>query len=824
MSALRVRTGEAGQVRHVEFVPGRAGEFADWPTWADEDIVAGLDRRGVGRPWRHQVSGAEAIKAGRVTALATGTGSGKSLAYWLPVLSTIRASKRDRSLNRISELGGASAIYLSPTKALAADQLTSLRELLRASEVDDVTADACDGDTPFEARDWIRAHSDIVLTNPDFLHFTLLSNHERWTRLLRSLRYVIVDEAHAYRGLFGAHLALVLRRLQRVAAHYAQPTDPPLTFVIASATSADPALTASALTGVVRDRIVVVDADSAPTGDRVFALWQPPIVVDPEAIAAGEALADSDADLDGDAPGGSLPQGGDNVRRSAIAEAGMLTGELVRLGARLLTFTRSRRGAETVAAVARDTAQLAGQSGRRISAYRGGYLPEERRALEAAISSGEIRALATTNALELGIDISGLDATIIAGWPGSRASIWQQAGRAGRAGRAGLVILVARQDPLDNYLLDRPESLFGEPVEASVLDPSNQYVLGPHLCAAASELPLTAEDLTRFGTSAQRVVDELTAGGFLRKRGSRWFWQPAEPATALTDLRGAGDGTVTIIEEDSGTVIGTIDAAGADSAVHAGAIYVHQGQTFQVLWYEPSDHVAAVRRAGVDYHTWARSVTRMEILQTTRTSASASGDLTWNLGDVLVTSQVIEFERKRNLDNIPLGRWPLELPERSLETAAVWWTMSATMIDSLGLARADIPGALHAAEHAAIGVLPLLATCDRTDIGGLSTAWHEQTDTATIFLHDGAAGGAGFAERAFHLARTWLEATAEVIERCTCKAGCPACVQSPKCGNGNSPLHKIGALKLLRAVCEALPASDAEASAGTATTSNGSEA
>lgn len=900
LAALVAGIGDNGRVRHVEVIPERPGTHADWPIWADDGVVGAYRRLDIELPWRHQVEGAEAIARGLTTALATSTGSGKSLSYWLPILSEVRRAKVALVPGRIGGDQRVGALYLSPTKALAADQASSLRQLLAAGGLRDVVADTCDGDTAREARDWIRAHSDIVLTNPDFLHFSLLANHQRWSRLLRSLRFVVIDEAHAYRGLFGAHLALVLRRLARLRAHYAAPGAPPLTFVVASATAADPAATASVLTGTPHDEVAVVSADSAPHGPRVFALWQPGQIVDSSQIADGRVLSVVGDLLDSeDAVVDALTDVGDAPRRSAISEAGLISGELVRLGARLLTFTRSRRGAETVATIANEyvvsregwervgagrsdgnartfghldaanTADAATATTANaadtvvaypIAAYRGGYLPEERRALESAIATGALRALATTNALELGIDISGLDAVVIAGWPGSRASIWQQAGRAGRAGRAGLVILVARQDPLDTYLLDNPESLFDAPVEMTVMDPSNRYVLAPHLCAAAAELPLTASELgasadtdadnsaspsktstaanTRnvdessddrgetistgqttsvdetidadrtsiFGPTAAAVADELAGAGFLKRRGDRWFWTRPEPATALTDLRGAGEGSVTIVEADSGRVIGTIDAAGADATVHDHAVYVHQGESFQVTAYDPAERIAAVRRASVDFHTWARSVTNMEIVETRLQHPGRVEGVVWSFGDVTVRSQVVEFERKRNTDNQSLGRFPLELPERAHETAAVWWTMSPAVLERSRLARGDIPGALHAAEHAAIGVLPLLATCDRSDIGGLSTAWHDQTGEATIFVHDGAPGGAGFSERAFHLAHPWLEATADVIERCRCAHGCPACVQSPKCGNGNNPLDKPGALRLLRAVLDSRPA------------------
>ncbi len=829
LTALLRTLGDWGQVRHIEHLPARTARTAPWPAWCDPGVVEAYQAAGIAELWQHQYDAAEAIHRGQTTAIATATGSGKSLGFWLPILSTIAAGKREaaRATGLITAGRPASALYLAPTKALAADQHLALRRLVAASPSLDTVIDTCDGDTPREARDWIRGHSDVVLTNPDFLHHALLPQHQRWTRFLRSLRYVVIDEGHAYRGLFGAHLALVLRRLMRIRAHYSDAPreardedEPALTFVIASATTADPTHLASLLTGTPGEEVAVIAQDSAPSGARTVVMWQPPPVVDSDADAAVEvdglsiddALTDGSDDLTGltGIPGqGSL----DEVRRSATVEAAHVTAALVENGARLLTFTRSRRGAETVASVASSILSTrGGVPADSVSAYRGGYLPEERRALESAMSSGQQRALATTNALELGIDISGLDAVAIAGWPGSRASVWQQAGRAGRAGATGLVLFISRQDPLDNYLLDHPESLFSQSVEATVLDPANRYVLAPHLCAAAAELPLTEADLALFDPSARALLDEITTAGLLRKRGSengpRWFWTRPEPASALADLRGAGTGTVTITEADSGQVIGTMSAEDADSALHTGAVYVHQGRSFHVVEYLPDELSAMVVARAVDFHTWARSTTEMRVVEQERAVTWQSGAVEWCYGSVEVTSQVVEFQRLRNSDRLVLGNFPLELPERVLSTSAVWWTMSAAVLERAGIDASTAPGALHAAEHAAIGVLPLLATCDRSDIGGLSTAWHDQTERATIFIHDGAPGGAGFSERAFQQADRWIEATVEVISQCSCRYGCPACVQSPKCGNGNHPLDKAAALRLLRVLLESHPGTD----------------
>jgi DEAD/DEAH box helicase domain-containing protein len=429
-----------------------------------------------------------------------------------------------------------------------------------------------------------------------------------------------------------------------------------------------------------------------------------------------------------------------------------------------------------------------------VAAYRGGYLPEERRALEQALRSGRLVGLSATNALELGIDISGLDAVLLAGFPGTRAALWQQIGRAGRGHGDALGVFVARDDPLDTYLVSHPDALLGAPVEASVFDPDNPYVLGPHLCAAAAESPLTPEGLSLFGAEAPAAVDALTAAGLLRKRPSGWFWTERRRASDLADIRSSGGRPVRLVEDVTGRVLGTVDASSAHGTAHTGAVYLHQGETWLVLELDLDEHVAVVVRADPDYSTSAREITDIEITREQR--HQTWGDARVSFGDVRVTHQVVSFLKRRLRSGEVIGEEPLDLPERTLDTRAVWWTIPA---DALGavLEVADLPGSAHAAEHASIGLLPLFATCDRWDIGGVSTALHADTGRLTVFVYDGHPGGAGFAERGFGTAADWLRATREAIATCRCDEGCPSCVQSPKCGNGNEPLDKPGAIRLL---------------------------
>ena len=760
LADLLVRGTDRGErLTHVEVIPAREGERVPWPEWAPAGLVDSWRSCGIDRPWAHQVLAAETAHEGRHVVLATGTASGKSLAFQLPALSAVLEGRRANGRR------GASVLYLSPTKALAQDQLHAISSL----EVPGLAACTHDGDSPREQRDWARDNAEYVLTNPDMLHHSLLPGHARWASFFSQLRYVVVDECHHYRGVFGAHVALVLRRLRRVCASYgASPT-----FVLASATVAEPEVSATRLTGLP---VEAVTRDTSAKGQVSLGLWEPPF-----ASYGGE--------------------NGAPVRRAATAEVADLLADLVSGGVRTLAFVRSRKGAETVALAAGrllDEVQP-GLSGT-VAAYRGGYLPEDRRALEADLRDGRIAGMAATNALELGIDIAGLDAVLLAGFPGTRAALWQQVGRAGRNGTDALAVLVARDDPLDTYLVTHPEALVGAPVEATVFDPGNPYVLGPHLCAAAAEIPLTEADLPMFGPTARDGVEALTAGGLLRRRHAGWFWTDRRRASDLADLRSTGGRPLDLVEAPTGRVVGTVDSASAHSTVHEGAVYLHQGESYLVRSLDLEDHVAVLERADPDYFTSAREITDISVLD--ETTAESWGDARLAFGSVRVTHQVVSFLRRRVPSGEVIGEEPLDLPERTLETRAVWWTLPQHVLDHAGVAARDLPGAAHAAEHASIGLLPLFATCDRWDIGGVSTALHPDTGQLTVFVYDGHPGGAGFAEHGYRLAAEWLSATRETIASCRCESGCPSCVQSPKCGNGNNPLDKAGAVLLLDALLD----------------------
>ncbi|TAM90446.1 MAG: DEAD/DEAH box helicase [Jatrophihabitans sp.] len=740
---------------HVRTLAARPARYAPWPGWVPAGVRAAVEGAGAARLWSHQAAAADLAHRGTSVILATGTASGKSLAYQLPASAALTTEDRARVL------------YLSPTKALAGDQLRALRQLA----VGGVRPATYDGDTPREERDWARAHANWLLSNPDMLHRSLLPAHDRWARFFRNLRYVVLDECHVYRGVFGAHVSGVIRRLRRVCAAYGSAP----VFVLASATVADPALLGERLTG---EPVTAVTADGSPRGETVFALWEPPLT-----SLRGEH----------DAP----------LRRTAGTEAARLLADLVVEDAQVLAFVRSRRGAEQTALAARRhlTEAGLGQLASRVASYRAGYLPEERRALEAELTSGRLRAVAATNALELGIDVTGLDAVVLAGFPGTLASLWQQAGRAGRGTAPALVVFVAGDDPLDSYLVHHPDAVFGRPVEASVFDPANPYVLAPQLCCAAAELPLRPADLDTFGPAAEPVLDHLVAAGMLRRRPAGWYWTATGRPDA--EIRGAGGRPVSVVDADSGSLIGTVDGSAAHGSVHDGAVYLHQGRAFVVDRLDLDAAVALVREQDPPWTTTARDVTDIAIVATQ--SESACGPLTVAFGTVEVTNQVTSYLRRRTGTGEILDETPLDLPPRQLRTKAVWYSIAQDALDEVGLQASAVPGAAHAAEHAAIGLLPLFATCDRWDIGGVSTALHADTGRPTVFVYDGHPGGAGFAERGHARLRAWLGATRETIASCECPAGCPSCVQSPKCGNGNEPLDKAGAITLLDLALRHLP-------------------
>ncbi|KUI36892.1 DEAD/DEAH box helicase [Mycobacterium sp. GA-2829] len=748
-------------LRHVADLPPRTGRPESWPEWAHPDVVQAFIDRGVRTPWSHQRAAADLAHAGRHVVISTGTASGKSLAYQLPILSAMASERRTR------------ALYLSPTKALGHDQLRTAQTLTDAvPALHDVAPSSYDGDSPADVRRFARERSRWIFSNPDMIHLSLLRNHARWAVFLRHLKYIVVDECHYYRGIFGSNVALVLRRLLRLCARYsAEPGGP--TVIFASATTASPAETAAELIG---QTVSEVTADGSPQGARTVALWEPALLTE------------------------LIGENGAPVRRSAGAEAARVMADLIAEGARTLTFVRSRRGAELTALGARARLEdVAPELVEQVASYRAGYLAEDRRELERALADGRLRGLATTNALELGVDIAGLDAVVLAGFPGTVTSFWQQAGRSGRRGQGALIVLVARDDPLDTYLVHHPHALLDRPIERVVIDPSNPYVLGPQLLCAATELPLTDAEVRMW--DAEAVADSLVDDGLLRRRPHGYFPVPGLDPHPAVDIRGSIGGQIAILEADTGRMLGNANAGQAASSVHPGAVYLHQGESYVVDSLSFEDGVAFVHAEDPGYTTFAREIT--DIAVTGRGERETFGPVTVGLVPVSVSNTVIGYLR-RQLTGEVIDFVELDMPTRTLDTMAAMCTITPEALLDNGIDPLRFPGALHAAEHAAIGLLPLVASCDRGDIGGVSTAVGPEDGLPTIFVYDGHPGGAGFADRGFRQLRTWWSATADAIEACECPSGCPSCVQSPKCGNGNDPLDKAGAVTVLRLVLRAL--------------------
>jgi DEAD/DEAH box helicase domain-containing protein len=741
-------------VRHVADLPPRPGRPQAWPRWADPDVVRAFVDHGIEAPWSHQLAAANLAHDGRHVVLSTGTASGKSLAYQLPILTALKGNPRARVL------------YLSPTKALGHDQLRAAVALTQAvPALGDVAPSSYDGDSPGEVRRFARERSRWIFSNPDMIHLSLLRNHARWAVFLRNLQFIVVDECHYYRGVFGSNVAMVLRRLLRLCTRYSSSP----TVIFASATTAAPAATASELIG---QSVAEVTEDGSPQGARTVALWEPALRED----VVGE--------------------NGAPVRRSAGAEAARVMADLIAEGARTLTFVRSRRGAELTALGARARLEdVAPDLAERVASYRAGYLAEDRRELERALAEGELRGLATTNALELGVDIAGLDAVVLAGFPGTVTSFWQQAGRSGRRGQSALIVMIARDDPLDTYLVHHPAALLDKPIERVVIDPANPYVLGPQLLCAATELPLTAAEVRMW--NAESVAESLVDDGLLRRRPSGYFPTPGVDPHPAVDIRGSSGGQIAILEADTGRLLGSAGVGQAPASVHPGAVYLHQGESYVVDSLDFEDGVAFVHAEDPGYTTFARELT--DIVVTGQGERNAHGPVTVGLVPVSVTNTVIGYLRRR-LNGEVIDFVELDMPTRTLDTTAVMCTVTPEALQHNGIDLLRVPGALHAAEHAAIGLLPLVASCDRGDIGGLSTAVGPVDGLPTIFVYDGYPGGAGFADRGFREIDTWWAATAAAIEACECPLGCPSCVQSPKCGSGNDPLDKAAAVKVLRLV------------------------
>ena len=723
----------------------RPGKAVAIPEELHPQVADALRARGIERLYSHQADALHAAWAGP-TIVTTGTASGKSLCFQLPTLDVLCRDSKAR------------ALYLYPAKALAQDQARALNGL----GVDRVRQAIYDGDTPREQRAAIRRRANVVLTNPDMLHMGILPNHRAWANFFANLAVVVVDEAHVYRGVFGSHVGNVLRRLRRVADAYG--TAPRI--VMASATIANPAELAERLTGL--EDFTVIDRDGSPGSRRTIAMWNPPIT--------DEKLA---------------------TRRSALAEAADLLAELVSQGARTIVFMRSRKAVELMSRFA----QLAledmgrGELAERIAPYRAGYTAQQRRELERRLVEGELLGVVATNALELGIDIGSLDAAICVTFPGTVASLRQMWGRAGRRGR-GLAVYVAGDDALDQFFCRHPDEFLDRPVEAAILDHENEQIHAAHVLCAAHEGPLDGNDDATLGPGWRRAAEVLVTSGDLRRRPNGTFVpnHPDEYPAAAVSLRSAGRDNVAIVEVESGELLGTVDLARSHTTTHEGAMYLHGGRSFEVARLDLDARRALVRPFTGDWYTQPKSETDTQI-ERLLDRREALG-VTLSFGTVVVSQQVLGYQRKRMSDHEVLDLVALDLPRTSFATQALWYELGPGVI-SPELPLDELLGALHAAEHSQIAVLPLLAMCDRWDIGGLSTNLHPQTGGATIFIYDGHPGGIGITRRGFLAFEALVDDAHRLVSECPCEKGCPSCVQSPKCGNLNEPLSKLGAAQVM---------------------------
>jgi DEAD/DEAH box helicase domain-containing protein len=746
-------------------LPARPAQFGQLARPLSPSVASALQAAGAGRLYSHQVAAIDAVLNGNHVVVATPTASGKTLCFNVPVMERLAADPLAR------------ALYLYPTKALAQDQLGKWEALVKGAvpAIPNALAAVFDGDTPLGQRAAIRRRARVLISNPDMLHLGILPNHQMRAQFLRHLAVVVIDEAHVYRGVFGTQVAGVLRRLRRLCAMYQGDGRPGPLFIGATATIGNPEEHFELLTGV---RPIVIGGDGAPHGSRQMVLWNPPFV--------------------------DRESGG---RLSTHRESARILARLVESGVRTIAFARARVVAELILRYSREILnKTEPELAARVASYRAGYLAEDRRRIEQDLFSGKLSAVAATSALELGIDVGDLDASLLDGFPGTVASFWQQAGRAGRGEHDALTVLIGSSNPLDQYYLRHPQALLGQrPQQRALLDPENHYVLRQQLLCAAFEAPLELSDpagqeesvdRTLFGAGAEAPLAELVEEGQVRRMGARWIYAGTRFPAADVSLRNADGRRVVVLDmAHDGSVLEELDAASAPARVFPGAIYLHQGESYLVQKLDLISAEAYVTPVSVQYHTEVREVSEVRVVRSLRHRLFPSGAA--YLGRLRVRSQVVGFRRVESGGGAAVEEEPLEFPPTEYETVGMWWDIPPELPGELAADGLDYLGAIHAAEHAAIGMLPLFAMCDRWDIGGLSTPRNSDTDQAQIFIYDGYPGGIGLAERGFDLLPQLWRATLEAITRCPCQEGCPSCVQSPKCGSFNTPLDKRGAARVI---------------------------
>ena len=741
-TALLEQGREDQRLVHDDSYEARGPRLAPVPAELGPAVKEALGRAGIDHLYTHQSESLYRASEGP-TIVTTGTASGKSLCFQLPTLEVLTSDRTAR------------ALYLYPTKALAQDQARALHSFGLTRQIRPAIYD---GDTPRAQRAAIRKRSNLILTNPDMLHVGILPHHTAWADLFSNLAFVVIDEAHVYRGVFGSHVANVLRRLRRAAAiHGSEPR-----FLLASATIANPTELAEGLTGLAG--FALIDGDGAPRAARRVAMWNPPLL---------------DEEL--------------GIRGSALYEAAEVFSDLVSAGAKTICFMKSRKGVELILRHARD--RLDPDSAERIAPYRGGYTAQQRQDIQRRLSGGELLGVVATDALELGIDVGRLDAAICVTFPGTVASLKQMWGRAGRRGR-GLAMYVAGEDALDQFFCRHPGEFVNRPVEAAILDPHSPEIFAEHLLCAAHEAPLTDADETILGAEWRSYAAELTEAGFLRERATGFVPTRADdyPA-ARTALRSASADSFALIDVSSGELFGTVELARAYATVHEGAVYLHMGRSYHVLELDLRGRRALLEPFDGDYFTQAKR--EIMIYITRMHSQRETCGVRLSFGEIAYAETVLGYQRKSLRDHEVIDFQTLDLPTVEFSTRALWYELDE-LIGAEAFPGELLLGALHALEHGQIAVLPLIAMCDRWDIGGLSTNVHTQTGGPTIFIYDGHPGGVGITKRGYDEFERLVADARRLIGECPCRSGCPSCVQSPKCGNLNEPLSKRGALELLR--------------------------
>jgi DEAD/DEAH box helicase domain-containing protein len=774
LGALAARYHADEVLTSVRHIPAREAQYRPMPAWVRPELAAAYRAKGIERLYSHQAAAAELARAGKDFVVVTPTASGKTLCYNLPILNAVLENTDTR------------ALYLFPTKALAQDQLAELHDL--ATRLDDrFGVFTYDGDTPGDARKAIRERGHVVLSNPDMLHTGILPHHTKWTRLFENLRYIVLDELHTYRGVFGSHLANVLRRLARIARFYGSKPQ----FICCSATIANPGELASQL---IERKVGVVEENGAPAAEKLFVFYNPPMV---------------NRNL--------------GIRRSYLNETTRVAKELLARKLQTIVFANSRLHTEVLLTYLRQANPPQPGQPEPIRGYRGGYLPGERREIERGLREGRVRGVVATSALELGIDIGSLDASVMAGYAGSIASTWQRAGRAGRRNGTSCAVLVASSAPLDQFIVQHPDYFFGRSPEHAYVQPDNLEILVNHLKCAAFELPVMPGD--KFGSAdVQQLCERLAEAGFLHRSGGNWHWvQEAYPADTVS-LRSVTSDNFVIISTAAGEnglpeIIGEVDFSSALTTVHPKAIYLHQGQQYHVDRLDFEERKAYVKPVKVDYYTDAIRYTQVRVLEIAEEERIA-GPAARAHGDVLVRSQVVGFKKIKFFTNENVGDGKLDLPENEMHTTAFWITLERSLLAALPFALSERQSGIFGLLYALESMATLLLMCDRRDLGtavgerppspGVETEWHEYTaatdDPAkakeffepNLYLYDAYPGGIGFSEPLFRVHDLLLRRTRELIAGCPCESGCPSCVGP---AGEKSERTKEAALAILDRLC-----------------------